>query len=82
VAEEAVMTLTDRDVQALRLLAVGRSTAQISDAMLMSTNTTRARIRRLQGKLGAADRHAVVRAARGIDPSRGPASAGTDGPGS
>src|SRR4051812_3636677 len=31
VAEEAVMTLTDRDVQALRLLAVGRSTAQISD---------------------------------------------------
>jgi DNA-binding NarL/FixJ family response regulator len=59
--------LTDRDLEVLRLLAVGRSTGQIAAAMLVSTNTTRTRIRRLQGKLSAADRHTVVRVARGLD---------------
>ena len=56
--------LTDRDVQLLRHLAEGRSTAQIAAAMAVTRNTARTRIRRVQGKLAASGRRQVVAAAR------------------
>jgi DNA-binding NarL/FixJ family response regulator len=56
-------TLTPRDVELLRLLAGGRSTGQIAVALSISSNTARTRIRRVLGKLHAADRSAAVGAA-------------------
>jgi DNA-binding CsgD family transcriptional regulator len=56
--------LTDRDVELLRYMADGRSTAQIAAAMSVTNNTARTRIRRVQGKLAASGRRQVVAAAR------------------
>jgi len=56
--------LTGRDLEALRHLAAGRSTAGIAAAMSISTNTVRTRIRRLQTVLGAPARDQVVPRAR------------------
>jgi DNA-binding CsgD family transcriptional regulator len=56
--------LSDRDLEALRHLAEGRSTRQIAAAMATTTNTVRTRIRRLQDKLAADHRHEVVPRAR------------------
>jgi DNA-binding CsgD family transcriptional regulator len=53
-----------RDVELLRLLAAGRSTAQIAALYSVSGNTARTKIRRVQGKLDASDRGAAVRVAR------------------
>lgn len=58
--------LTDRDLELVRHLAQGRSTAQIARAMAVSSNTARTRIRRVSGKLAVADRYAVVAAARSL----------------
>jgi DNA-binding CsgD family transcriptional regulator len=56
--------LTERDLEALRHLAAGRSTAAIAAAMSVSTNTVRTRIHRVQDKLGAVARDQVVSRAR------------------
>jgi DNA-binding CsgD family transcriptional regulator len=56
--------LSPREVQALRLLAEGRSTAQIAAAMSITPNTTRARIHHLRAKLDVTDRRQVVPRAR------------------
>jgi DNA-binding CsgD family transcriptional regulator len=56
--------LSVREVDALRLLAEGRSTAQIAAAMSISLNTARTRIRRLRAKLDVTDRQQVVPRAR------------------
>jgi DNA-binding CsgD family transcriptional regulator len=63
-----------RDVELLRLLAEGRSTAQIAVLYSVSGNTARTKIRRVQGKLDASDRAAAVRAAGdlGLLPEPGP----------
>jgi DNA-binding CsgD family transcriptional regulator len=61
-----VPTLTDRDLEALRHLAEGRSTAQIAAAMVVSPNTVRTRIHRMEGKLAATDRGDVVPRARAL----------------
>ena len=58
------VSLTGRDLEALRLLAAGRSTAGIAAAMSISTNTVRTRIHRLQNMLGAPARDQVVPRAR------------------
>ena len=52
--------LSVRELQALVLLAEGRSTAQIAAAMSISPNTARARIHHLRAKLGATHRRQVV----------------------
>jgi ATP/maltotriose-dependent transcriptional regulator MalT len=52
--------LSDREWQVLRLLAEGRSTAQIADELSISSNTARTRIRGLRAKLDAATRPQVV----------------------
>jgi DNA-binding CsgD family transcriptional regulator len=59
-----VTALNGRDIQVLRCLADGRSTAQIAAQLSISGNTARTRIRRVQAKLDVADRAAAVRAAR------------------
>jgi len=56
--------LTERDLEALQLLAAGRSTAAMAEAMSVSTNTVRTRIHRLQNMLGAPTRDQVVPRAR------------------
>jgi len=58
------VSLTGRDLEALRHLAAGRSTAGIAAAMSISTNTVRTRIHRLQNMLGAPARDQVVPRAR------------------
>ncbi|MBB3085408.1 response regulator transcription factor [Geodermatophilus sabuli] len=59
-------SLTGRDLEALRHLAAGRSTAAIAAAMSVSTNTVRTRIHRLQSKLDAPARDQVVPRARAL----------------
>ncbi|MGY1807954.1 response regulator transcription factor [Blastococcus sp. SYSU D00669] len=58
--------LSARDLDALRLMAAGRSTAQIAAALSVSPNTARTRIHRLRAKLGATDRKHVVPRARDL----------------
>lgn len=60
---EGPRALSARDLRVLGFLAEGRSTGQIAAALSVSSNTARTRIRRVQGKLGVADRAAAVRAA-------------------
>jgi DNA-binding NarL/FixJ family response regulator len=60
---DSLSALNRRDVQVLRCLADGKSTAQIAAVLSVSSNTVRTRIRRIQGKLDVADREATVRAA-------------------
>lgn len=58
--------LNDRDLELLRLLAEGGSTARAAAAMAVSTNTVRTRLRRVQRKLDAADRDQVLRRVRDL----------------
>jgi ATP/maltotriose-dependent transcriptional regulator MalT len=58
--------VSGREVELLRLLAEGRSTAQIAALFVVSSNTARTKIRRVQGKLDVSDRGAAVRAARNL----------------
>jgi len=58
---ERLPTLNDRDRELLRYLGDGRSTRQIAAAMSVSGNTVRTRIRRVEGKLEATGRTAIVR---------------------
>ena len=55
--------LNARDVELLRHLAAGRSTAQIATAMDISGNTVRTRVRRVTAKLEASTRTDAVQAA-------------------
>ncbi|MGY1807920.1 LuxR C-terminal-related transcriptional regulator [Blastococcus sp. SYSU D00669] len=61
---DAAVTLGSRDLEVLRHLADGRSTAAIAASLSVSTNTARTRIRRVEGKLHARGRAAAVAAAR------------------
>jgi DNA-binding CsgD family transcriptional regulator len=67
------VSLTARDLQTLRLLAAGRSTAAIAAAMSISSNTARTRIHRLQAKLGAPARDQVAPRAAALGLAYGPA---------
>jgi DNA-binding CsgD family transcriptional regulator len=58
--------LSGRELETLRQLAQGRSTAQIAAAMSISPNTVRTRIRHLRGKLDVAARRQVVPRARDL----------------
>ena len=63
---DAVSALSQRDIEVLRCLADGKSTAQIAAVLAVSSNTARTRIRRIQGKLDVADRDAAVRTAQDL----------------
>ena len=58
--------LSVRDIQVLRCLAGGRSTAQIAVTLAVSGNTARTRIRRVQSKLDVVGRAAAVEAAEDL----------------
>ena len=56
--------LNRRDLEVLRCLADGKSTAQIAADLAVTSNTARTRIRRVQSKLDVTGREAVVRTAQ------------------
>ena len=56
--------LTDRELGIMRLLAEGRSDADIADVLCISRNTVRTHIRRAFAKLGATSRLQAVAIAR------------------
>ena len=58
--------LSARELDALRLLAQGRSTAQIAASMSISPNTARTRIHHRRAKLDVPDREQVVARARDL----------------
>jgi len=58
-------TLTEREIAVLRKVAEGRSNREIADALFISEDTVKARMKTILGKLGAEDRtHAVIIAMR------------------
>ena len=63
-------TLTDREIDVLRLVAEGNSNKQIAEALSIAEETVKGRLRNILAKLGANDRtHAVTIALRrGIIP--------------
>ena len=63
---DRLSALNRRDIEVLRCLANGSSTAQIAASLSVSSNTARTRIRRIQGKLDVTDRGATVRAAQDL----------------
>jgi DNA-binding CsgD family transcriptional regulator len=63
---DPLSALNRRDIEVLRCLAAGNSTAQIAAVLSVSSNTVRTRIRRIQGKLDVPDRDATVRVARDL----------------
>ena len=63
---DTLSALNRRDIEVLRCLADGNSTAQIAARLSVSSNTARTRIRRLQVKLDVPDREATVRAAQDL----------------
>jgi DNA-binding CsgD family transcriptional regulator len=56
--------VNDRDLELLRHLAAGLSTARTAAAMSITTNTVRTRIRRLERKFSVVGRDQVVDCAR------------------
>ena len=65
--------MTQRESQVLRLLARGRSGAQIADELVLSPETVRSHIRNAMSKLGATTRsHAVALALKSGEIGAGP----------
>lgn len=57
--------LTEREIGVLRLVAKGRSNRDIAEALFITEDTVKARMKSIMGKLGAEDRtHAVMIAIR------------------
>jgi DNA-binding NarL/FixJ family response regulator len=62
--ETLVEPLTDREIEVLRLLAVGKTNRQVAKELLLSLSTVKTHVQRLNIKLGVSDRtQAAVRAA-------------------
>jgi LuxR family transcriptional regulator, maltose regulon positive regulatory protein len=65
-ATSAHLTLTERDRELLGRLSGGWSTAQIAEAMSLTDNTVRTRIRRLERKMAVTGRDRAVRRAHDL----------------
>jgi ATP/maltotriose-dependent transcriptional regulator MalT len=62
-AADSVETLTTREIEVLRLVALGRSNSQIAAELFVTVGTVKSHLHTVAGKLGAANR--VEAAARG-----------------
>ena len=58
--EQLRATLTPRDIEVLRLLARGLSTAETADALLVSEATAKTHVGRILAKLGLRDRARAI----------------------
>lgn len=79
-AEPAVSSLTAREVEVLRLIASGRTNAEIADALFIAQTTVKTHVGNLLLKLDARDRVALVVLAHGVGlvgPADGTHMAGT-----
>ena len=52
----AADTLSSREIEVLRLLAMGKSNAQIAEALVISPNTVNRHVSNIYTKTGAANR--------------------------
>lgn len=77
-------SLSSREVEVLRLLAAGRSNAQIADELVLSVNTVKTHVRNVLRKLGVPTRAAAAGMARtlGIGDGRAVVSGSEPGRGS
>lgn len=68
--EKLSVRLSDREIEALRLIAVGKTNRQIAQELMVSLSTVKTYVQRIIKKLGVSDRtQAAVRAAElGIAP--------------
>lgn len=60
---ERLASLTERELEVLRLVALGHSNAEIADALVISHATVKTHVSRVLAKLGARDRAQLVVAA-------------------
>jgi DNA-binding CsgD family transcriptional regulator/pimeloyl-ACP methyl ester carboxylesterase len=67
VSGESVQSLSDREAEVLRLLAVGRSNQQIADELVISLNTVRRHVSNIFDKIGAVNRAQAAVYARDHD---------------
>ena len=61
-----VETLTAREVEVLRLVALGRSNSQIATELFVTVGTVKSHLHTISGKLGAANRVEAVARGRGV----------------
>jgi DNA-binding CsgD family transcriptional regulator len=75
------LSLTDRELEVLRLLAAGRSNQRIAHDLVVALDTVKKHVTHILGKLGAANRtEAVARARPGHGPLTHRTSAGPVAP--
>jgi LuxR family maltose regulon positive regulatory protein len=61
-----VEPLTDRELEVLRLVALGRSNSQVASALFVTVGTVKSHLHAVSGKLGAANRVEAVARARAL----------------
>ncbi len=59
-ASAAVETLTNREIEVLRLVAPGRSNSQVAAELYVTVGTVKSHLHTIAGKLGAANRVEAV----------------------
>jgi len=60
VVPDALVDLTERELDVLRLVAQGRSNAEIAEALYLSPGTVKTHVGHILAKLGARDRTQAV----------------------
>ncbi len=63
---QLIQPLSERELEVLRLLALGRSNPQIADRLVVSLNTVKAHLKNIYAKLNAHNRTEAVQQARAL----------------